>query len=141
MSDLPIFKKKDYCDVFCMQRVWAHTNTRYFKRLRTLLRESRQAKMSNVSTIPGYTFVYRWRYGSICNACVKKSNQREGATAYKALRNTIEERWWPEFRILHTLQRWSNPTNSPGRNRHTQVSLILFTHWISNYFKVEKACF
>ena len=29
--------------------------------------------------------------GSICNACVKKSSQRGGSTAYKALRNTIEE--------------------------------------------------
>ena len=29
--------------------------------------------------------------GSICNACVKKSTQRGGATAYKALRDTIEE--------------------------------------------------
>ena len=28
---------------------------------------------------------------SICNACVKKSTQRGGATAYKALRDTIEE--------------------------------------------------
>ena len=29
--------------------------------------------------------------GSICNACVKKSTQRGGATAYKNLRDTIEE--------------------------------------------------
>ena len=29
--------------------------------------------------------------GSICNACVKKSTQRGGATAYKALRDTMEE--------------------------------------------------
>ena len=29
--------------------------------------------------------------GSICNACVRKSTQRGGATAYKALRDTIEE--------------------------------------------------
>ena len=29
--------------------------------------------------------------GSICNACVKKSTQRCGATAYKALRDTIAE--------------------------------------------------
>ena len=29
--------------------------------------------------------------GSVCNACVKKSTQRGGATAYKALRDTIEE--------------------------------------------------
>ena len=29
--------------------------------------------------------------GSICNACVKKSTQRGGATAYKVLRDTIEE--------------------------------------------------
>ena len=29
--------------------------------------------------------------GSICNTCVKKSTQRGGAIAYKALRDTIEE--------------------------------------------------
>ena len=29
--------------------------------------------------------------GSICNACVRKSTQRGGATAYKAIRDTIEE--------------------------------------------------
>ena len=29
--------------------------------------------------------------GSIRNACVKKSTQRGGTTAYKALRDTIEE--------------------------------------------------
>ena len=29
--------------------------------------------------------------GSKCNACVKKSTQRGGATAYNALRDTMEE--------------------------------------------------
>ena len=29
--------------------------------------------------------------GSLCNACAKKSTQRGGATAYKALRDSIEE--------------------------------------------------
>ena len=29
--------------------------------------------------------------GSICNACVRKSTQRGGTTAYKAQRNTIED--------------------------------------------------
>ena len=37
------------------------------------------------------SYLYSDGDGSICNACVTKSTQRGGATAYKALRNTIEE--------------------------------------------------
>ena len=36
-------------------------------------------------------YLYSDGDGSICNACVKKSTQRGGATAYKALRDTTEE--------------------------------------------------
>ena len=35
--------------------------------------------------------LYSDRDGSICNAYVKKSTQRGGATAYKALRDTTEK--------------------------------------------------
>ena len=144
MRDFPIFKKY-YCDVFSMQRLWSHTNTRYFKRPRTLLRVSRQAKMSNVSTVPGSTFVWRRRRLDM-QRLRKKVNptrrcQRLQGPAWHYRRTRHRRRWWPEFRIIHTLQWLSNPTNSPGRNRHTQVSLKLFTHWTSNYFKVEEASF
>ena len=73
-----------------MQRVWPRTNTRYSKRPRTLLRVSPQEKMSNVSPVPGST-LYNDGDGLIYNACVRESTQGGDATAYKALRDTIEE--------------------------------------------------
>ena len=60
------------------------------KRTRTLLwgHDKRKCRMCRRYLGP---HLYSDGDGSICNACVNKLTQRGGATAYTALRDTIEE--------------------------------------------------
>ena len=90
MHDLPIFKKQYYYDILACKGcglIPIH-GTLNDHGLGCGCYDKRKCRMCRLYLGP---HLYSDGDGSICNACVKKSNQRVGAIAYKALRDTIEE--------------------------------------------------
>ena len=90
MHDFPIFKKKYYYDILACK--WCglipiHDTLNDYG-LCCGCHDKRKCRMCRRYLDPHF---YSDGDGSICNACVKKSNQRGGAIAYKSLRDTIEE--------------------------------------------------
>ena len=113
---------------FSMQRMRYHTDTRYFKRSRSLLRVSRQAQVSHVSPVPASTSLYRRRRFNLQRVPQEIHSAQRFLRLQGPARHSRTARYRrrlrPEFGVRHPLQRRRNPTHSPGRRRRTQVSYL-----------------
>ena len=113
---------------FSMQRMRSHTDTRYFKHSRSLLRVSRQAQVSYVSPLPASASVYRRRRFNLQRVRQEIHSTRRFLRLQDPARHswTVSylRRWRPDFGVLHSLQRRRNPTHSPGRRGRIEVSYL-----------------
>ena len=90
MSDLPIIKKY-YFDIFLACKECGFVSTHGTLNDHGLCCECHNKRKCGMCRRYLGSHLYSDGDGSICKACVRKSTQRGGATAYNAIRDTIEE--------------------------------------------------